>query len=96
MVSIPHQSVRVRFSDGYHYRWSVPDHASAQETVDEVRRTIANAQWFAIPGTDKSYSPYAIVSIEIVTSSSDAEPSTAERLGQQVREHVIDPINENT
>jgi hypothetical protein len=48
-----------------------------------------------IPGSAKSYSPYAVVSVEVVTPSDDDDPSAAERLGQKVREHVIDPIGED-
>lgn len=86
--------VRVAFSDGYHYRWPVRDDGSVAETLEEIRRAIVNAQWFVIPETAKSYSPYAVVSVEVATSSEDGDPSAAERLGQKVREHVIDPITE--
>ena len=53
-----------------------------------------NAQWFVIPETAKSYSPHAIVSVEVAMSSDDHDPPAAERLGQKVCEHVIDPITE--
>jgi len=85
--------VRIAFSDGYHYRWPLRDD-SAAETLEEIRLAIANTQWFVIPDAEKSYSPHALVSVEVVTSSDNDDPSAAERLGQTVREHVIDPITE--
>jgi hypothetical protein len=94
MTSSQDHYVRVAFSDGYHYRWPVRDDGSVAETLEEIRRAIVNAQWFVIPDTAKSYSPHAIVSVEVATSSEDDDPSAAERLGQKVREHVIDPITE--
>lgn len=94
MTPNQHQNVRVGFSDGYHYRWPVRDDATIDDTLEEIRQAIVSGRWFAIPGTAKSYSPYAIVSVEVATSSDDDDPSAAERLGQQVREHVIDPIIE--
>jgi hypothetical protein len=95
MTSDQRQSVQVSFSDGYQYRWPVPDGASVAETFEEIRQTIVGGQWFVIPETGKSYSPHAIVSLEIVTRSPDDDPSAAERFGQKLREHVIDPINES-
>jgi hypothetical protein len=89
-----HAYVRIAFNDGYHYRWPLRDGVSAGETLEEIRRAIAGTQWFVIPEAEKSYSPHALVSVEVVTSSDDDDPSAAERLGQTVREHVIDPITE--
>lgn len=86
--------VRIAFSDGYHYRWPLRDDRPAAETLEEIRQAIANTQWFVIPEAERSYSPHALVSVEVVASSHDDDPSAAERLGQTVREHVIDPITE--
>jgi ribose 1,5-bisphosphokinase PhnN len=85
--------VRVAFSDGYHYRWPVRGDVALTETIEEIRQAIVNTQWIVIPETGRSYSPHALVSVE-VKQSSDDDPSAAERLGHRVREHVIDPINE--
>jgi hypothetical protein len=88
------QYVRVAFSNGYQYRWPVRDDVSVADTLEEIRRAIVNSQWFVIPEAAKSYSPHAIVSVEVAMSSDDDDPPAAERLGQMVREHVIDPITE--
>jgi hypothetical protein len=95
LAATPHEHVRVTFSDGYQYRWPVSVDVSLAETLEEIRQAIRTTQWFAIPESAKSYSPHALVSVEVVTSSEDDDPSAAERLGQKVREHVIEPIAED-
>jgi hypothetical protein len=91
----PPPLVRVAFSDGYHYRWPVRGDVTVAQTIEEIRRAIVNMQWFEIPEAGRSYSPHAVVSVEVVAASDDDDDaSAAERLGQKVREHVIDPINE--
>jgi hypothetical protein len=94
MTPNQHDYVRVAFSDGYHYRWPVRDDVSIEGALEEIRQAIVNGQWVAIPETAKSYSSYAIVSVEVATSGDDDDPSAAERFGQKVREHVIDPMTE--
>ena len=94
MASTANPLVRVTFSDGYRHEWVVPDHDTVENTFEAIRQTIVHSQWFKLPGTEKSYSPNAIVSIEVVQASGNDDPSAAERLGQGVREHVIDPISE--
>jgi hypothetical protein len=88
--------VRVSFSDGYRHEWTIPEHDTVENTLEQIRQTIVHSLWFQIPGTGKSYSPHAIVSIEIIEAAiRNEDASAAERLGQGVREHVIDPINES-
>ena len=99
MATATSQLVRVSFSDGYRHEWTVPEHDTAENTLEQIRQTIVHSHWFQVPGTGKSYSPFAIVSIEVIeppdSGSTDSDdPSAAARLGQGVREHVIDPINE--
>ncbi len=65
MATNPNQTVRVTFSDGYKQEWVVPEHDTAENTLEQIRQTIANAVWFQVPGTGKYYSPYAIISIEV-------------------------------
>ncbi len=96
MASTENQLVRVTFTDGYRHEWTIPDHDTAENTLEQIRQTIVHSLWFQLPGTGKSYSPHAIVSIEILDPASrNDDASAAERLGQGVREHVIDPINES-
>jgi hypothetical protein len=89
--------IRVTFSDGHTQEWILPEHDTVENTFEQIRQTIVHSHWFQLPGTAKSYSPHAIVSIEAVqrTAAADDEASGAEKLGQQVREHVIDPISES-
>jgi hypothetical protein len=68
------QYVRVAFSNGYQYRWPVRDDVSVADTLEEIRRAIVNSQWFVIPEAAKSYSPHAIVSVEVAMSSDDDDP----------------------
>lgn len=84
--------VRVSFADGYEHQWEIQGVVSAEDVFEQIRQTIETGRWFEIPGTRKSYAPYAIVSVELISESADDEPSAAHRLGQEVREHVIDPI----
>ena len=95
MATATSQLVRVSFSDGYRHEWTVPEHDTAENTLEQIRQTIVHSHWFQVPGTGKSYSPFAIVSIEVIDSPDPSDLSAAERLGQGVREHVIDPINES-
>ena len=95
MATATSQLVRVSFSDGYRHEWTVPEHDTVENTLEQIRQTIVHSHWFQVPGTGKSYSPYAIVSIEVIEATDSGDPSAAERLGQGVREHVIDPINES-
>jgi hypothetical protein len=90
------ESVRVSFADGYQHEWAIQHHVSVEDTFEQIRQTIETGRWFEIPGTGRSYSPYAIVSVELVEASAEGEPSAAHRLGQEVREHVIDPIANQT
>jgi hypothetical protein len=90
------ESVRVSFADGYQHEWAIQNDLSVEDTFEQIRQTIETGRWFEIPGTGRSYSPYAIVSVELVEASAEGEPSAAHRLGQEVREHVIDPIANQT
>ena len=71
-----------------------PRPRTVENTFEAIRQTIVHSQWFKLPGTEKSYSPNAIVSIEVGTGVGERRSLAAERLGQGVREHVIDPISE--
>jgi hypothetical protein len=90
------ESVRVSFADGYQHEWTIQHHVTVEDTFEQIRETIETGRWFEIPGTGRSYSPYAIVSVELVEAAAESEPSAAHRLGQEVREHVIDPIAKET
>ena len=90
------ESVRVSFADGYQHEWAIQHDVSVEDTFEQLRQTIETGRWFEIPGTGRSYSPYAIVSVELIEASAEGEPSGAHRLGQEVREHVIDPIANQT
>ena len=90
------ESVRVSFADGYQHEWAIQQDVSVEDTFEQIRQTIETGRWFEIPGTGRSYSPYAIVSVELIEASAEGEPSAAHRLGQEVREHVIDPIANQT
>ncbi len=96
MTSSSPASVRVSFADGYQHEWAIQHHVSAEDTFEQIRQTIETGRWFEIPGTGRSYSPYAIVSVELIEASAEDEASAAHRLGQEVREHVIDPIARQT
>jgi hypothetical protein len=91
----PEQSVRVSFSDGYHHQWAIPDGETAETTLEQLRQTIQHSMWFNVPGTGKSYSPFAITSVEIITQTEGDEGSTAGRLGQGLRENVIQPYKDH-
>lgn len=78
--------MNVRFSDGHHERWRVPEGQTADEVFAELHRVITGGQWFRVPDRPKVYSPYAIVSVEISDRDPDADPSVARKLGEAVAE----------
>jgi hypothetical protein len=82
--------VRVRFTDGHHQQWHLPEGKAPDEVLEELHRVIVSGQWFRVPDGSKVYSPYAIVSVEITEDDADDDPSIARRLGEAVGE-VIDP-----
>lgn len=82
--------VRVRFTDGHHQQWPVPDGKAPDEVLEELHRVIVSGQWFRVPDGSKVYSPYAIVSVEITERDPNEDPSIARRLGEAVGD-VIDP-----
>ena len=57
----------------------MPEHDTAENTLEQIRQTIVHSHWFQLPGTGKSYSPYAIVSIEVLEPATQAnrQPQSA-------------------
>lgn len=82
--------MNVRFSDGHHERWRVPEGQTADGVFAELHRVITGGQWFRVPDRPKVYSPYAIVSVEISDHDPEDDPSVARKLGEAVAE-VLEP-----
>ena len=80
--------VRVRFADGHHQQWRLPDGKTPDQVLEELRRLIVSGQWFRVPDAPKVYSPYAIVSVEITERDPTEEPSVARKLGEAVGEAI--------
>jgi hypothetical protein len=69
-------------------------HVSAEDTFEQIRQTSRRGGGSRSP-TGRSYSPRHRVGRAHDASAGD-EASAAHRLGQEVREHVIDPIAKQT
>jgi hypothetical protein len=76
--------VTVWFTDGHRERWKLPEWQTADEAYEELRGVITSGQWFRLPDSSKSYSPYAIVAVAVAPESAHEEPSVARRIGEAV------------
>ena len=80
--------VTVSFSDGHKHRWPLPLGQTPDDALEELRRVIANCQWFRPPESTIAYSPYAIVAVNVATKDDSEPPSIAHRLGEVVADAI--------
>jgi hypothetical protein len=77
--------VTVWFTDEHRQRWKLPVDQTAEDALEELRQVIVAGQWFRPPESNKVYSPYAIVAVEVAEAMTETEPpSVARRLGEVV------------